>query len=119
MSAPYILPTGSLNGYTVQLYNDVSDFPPHTFIVVTGPDGIPHGYGFAPSTPNSPLAPGQVFDNTGHSWDATSGPISLTGAEYSNLAAFINNSIAYPPYYNVAQGQECSAWAIEAPCSSI
>lgn len=39
--------------YTVEVRtytgSDPRTDPPHTFMVVTGPDGVEHGYGFAPN----------------------------------------------------------------------
>ena len=114
MTTPSPLPTGNLTGYSVQIMNDVKDFPPHTFLVVTGPDKAPHGYGFAPGATNAPIAPGQVFDNTTHPHTTTSGALPLSGEQYNRLANFINDSIANPPRYNVVRGQECTVWAVHA-----
>jgi hypothetical protein len=41
--------------YSVEMRVDVggADGIPHTFIVVTGPDGVERGYGFAPRDPGA------------------------------------------------------------------
>src|ERR1700722_11176790 len=114
MSEPYELPIGDYTGYTIQVFNDVTDFPPHTFIVVTGPDDVPHGYGFAPVTADSPEGPGQIQDDTSHAYTVSSDTYTLTAAQYNNLATFIDNAIASPPYYNITNGQECTNWVYDA-----
>jgi hypothetical protein len=98
---------------------------PHTFIVVTHPDGRQTEYGFVPREGLSPFGPGNI-DVTGPGVNkdphesSFNGPTQdLTDAQYQNMMEFINRSIANPPYYNVfgtaqnGEGTNCTGWAID------
>ena len=102
------------SGYTIQLVNYTGSFPGHTFILITGPNGYQQGWGFYPNANNWPIAPGQLVDDTNHAGNALSDPIPLTISQYNNLLNFITQTIAAPPVYNVVDGSDCTAWALQA-----
>jgi hypothetical protein len=113
------LPVGNLPDYTLQV-NNFLGFPPHTWIVVTGPDGVRHGYGFTPTDQNIHLGPvrfvgpGEIEDDTATIPTVPGDPVILTPAQYNNLSQFINNAIDNPPFYNSLGGQECTNWVYDA-----
>jgi hypothetical protein len=101
------------SGYTLQVMNDTG-LPPHSFIILTGPDGIPHGYGLAPIRSDAPIGSGLIWDNTTHPFTNSSAAIPLTPDQYSNLAQYINASISTQPDYNLFTGHECTNWVYSA-----
>ena len=77
---------------TVELRVDIggADFIPHSFLVVTGPDGIARGYGLAPAEHQTLAGAGHIFDDTDHPYTTTTGKLELTPGEYGSLVSFIN-----------------------------
>ncbi len=90
-----------------------TSLPPHSFLVVVGPDGVERGYGFAPN-PSGMLAQGQVRDDTRHPADVFSGKIEITQAQYDSLMNYISATTANPPVYAAFYGSECSTWVVNA-----
>ncbi|MCX7192031.1 MAG: hypothetical protein NTY60_00095, partial [Proteobacteria bacterium] len=88
-------------------------FPPHSFLVVVGPDGVKRGYGFAPD-PSGLVAPGQVRDDTLHPADVFSGKVEITQAQYWKLMDYIAVTTTNPPDYSAFQGSQCSTWVVNA-----
>ena len=80
------------------------DYIPHTFIIVTGDDGVERGYGFAPAEHGSMTGPGNIFDDTDHEYNASTGKIPLTPDGYRDLMDFINRSRENPPDYYLPFG---------------
>lgn len=92
---------------SVQVRTDVSGMP-HTFLVVTHPDGRVVEYGLVPKEDGSPFSPGKI-DITGesgpdgppHEYDAGTRPQPLSDAQYQKLMQEINRAIGNPPEYNL------------------
>jgi Ca2+-binding RTX toxin-like protein len=99
--------------YSYRIFNDTTGVP-HSFIVISGPNGFKQGYGFAPETEFALFGNGKIANNTNHEFTISTDSISLTPAQYSALAQYINHSIDSPPDYNVLQGQECTNWVYSA-----
>ena len=101
---------------TVELRVDVGgkDLIPHTFIVVTGPDGEAREYGFAPADPRSMQGPGKVYETSKHEYTSSTGKIPLTPEQYDRLMDYINRSIENPPPYDLWFGSQCANWAFNA-----
>jgi hypothetical protein len=61
--------------YTVEMRVDIggSNGIPHSFLVVTGPDGIENGYGLAPLDPGTLVSDGKIYDDINHEYQATTG----------------------------------------------
>lgn len=91
-----------------------SDWIPHSFIVVTGPDGVERGYGLAPREHGTLTGDGKIYDDTNHEYNATTGKLDLSDAEYSRLMDFINRSEQNPPPYYLPFGSQCANWAVKA-----
>jgi hypothetical protein len=101
-----------------------SDGIPHTFLVVTHPDGRVVEYGFAPQVTGL-SGPGQIFISGDGTADGPheygyQGPIQpLSDSQYQRMMENINRSIANPPYYVVTgtwtpgTGTNCTSWAID------
>lgn len=109
---PYRLPTYPASGWTIQAMTDTSGVP-HTFYLLTAPDGTKHGYGLGPEDEFSPIDDGKIYNDTDHPHDADGGagdPHLMTPEEYAAVAAAIDNAIDNPPDYNVFQGNECTNW---------
>ena len=87
--------------------------PPHSFLVVTGPDGVERGYGFAPD-PSGLVQPGHVQDDSNHASDVSSGKVEITQAQYWKLMDYIAVTTTNPPDYSVFQGSQCSTWVVNA-----
>ncbi len=85
--------------------------PPHTFFVLTGPDGIEHEWGFGPV--DSLNGPGVVYEDFKHAYHQTSGPMEVSEAEYLRLQEYIQTTQANPPPYSMFYGSQCSTWAVE------
>lgn len=85
---------------SVELRVDVTGMP-HSFLVITGPDGIERGYGLVPNNEGSPQSPGNIQDDTQHPFDNTTGKIPLSTEDYNRLIDYINNSIQNPPPYDL------------------
>ena len=98
---------------SVELRIDVSGFPGHSFLVITGPDGVERGYGLYPAEKGSPSSDGIIKNDIEHPYDRTTGKIDLTNEGYQHLVDYINNSILYPPLYNVYFGSQCADWAVK------
>ena len=97
-----------------EIRNDTSGLIPHTFIVVTGYDGIPKGWGFYPATSGRANDAGRLLDNTNHFYTSSSGSIQLSGMEYLRLMLFIEQTVDHPPPYSLVFGSQCATWAISA-----
>jgi hypothetical protein len=102
--------------YSVEMRVDVggADGIPHTFIVVTGPDGVERGYGFAPRDPGALAGDGKIWDNTGHEYSQTTGKIPLDPDSYMRLMDYIQKSTENPPPYYLPYGSQCATWAFKA-----
>ena len=87
------------------------DLIPHTFMVITGPDGIERGYGFAPEQTGL-FGDGNVQDDTSHVYDASSGKLSITEDQYSQLMEYINRTSETPPPYALPFGSQCTNWVL-------
>lgn len=82
-------------------------FPPHSFLVVVGPDGIERGYGFAPD-PSGTDAAGQVRDDTKHISSVSSGRVEITQDQYVSLMNYIDTTkaaVGQPVGRNNKRGQ--------------
>jgi len=95
---------------SVELRVDITGVP-HTFLVVTSPDGTVRGYGLAPAENMQLAGPGIIQDDTEHLWDASTGPIPLSLDGYQRLMEYIQRSEENPPPYDVVFGSQCSTWA--------
>jgi hypothetical protein len=100
----------------VELRVDIGggDFIPHTFIVVTGPDGVERGYGLAPLEHGSLTGSGWIYDDTNHEYSASTGKIPLDVDSYARLSSYIQESISNPPPYYLPYGSQCANWAFVA-----
>lgn len=80
--------------YSVEMRVDIGgkDGIPHTFIVVTGVDGIERGYGFAPRESGSLTGDGKIYDDTKHEYSQTTGKIPLDADSYGRLMDYIQKS---------------------------
>ncbi|MDT3718864.1 calcium-binding protein, partial [Pseudomonas oryzihabitans] len=101
---------------SVELRVDVggSDYIPHAFLIVTGPDGVERGYGFAPAEHGSLAGSGKIYDDTYHEYNSTTGKLELSSQEYSRLMDYIRESEANPPPYDLPFGSQCASWAVKA-----
>lgn len=88
--------------------------PPHTFLVITGPDGVAQSVGFAPLVPNSISGPGKIQDDATHLWNVSSGTVEITQAQYWSLMDYIAVTTTTPPDYSAFQGSQCSTWVVNA-----
>ncbi len=84
---------------------------PHTFLVIIDEDGKEHGYGFAPLEHGSLIGDGEIYNDTGHPYDA-SVALTITESQYNTLMTNIEQSSLNPPEYNLPQGQQCTVWAL-------
>ena len=96
---------------------------PHTFIVVTQPDGKTSEYGLVPAVSGSASGPGKI-DVTGsdspsgqpHDWSVSTPAVQLTTDQYNRLMNKINESINNPPDYTFpgqwwpSDGDNCTGW---------
>jgi hypothetical protein len=96
----------------VELRVDVTGIPGHTFLVITDSDGVERGYGFYPAEKGSPESFGTIKDDLGHQYDRTTGKISMTEEESTQVANYINNSIENPPSYTLYFGSQYANWAV-------
>ncbi|MCK6434442.1 MAG: hypothetical protein L6Q68_15620, partial [Aquabacterium sp.] len=62
---------------------------PHTFIIVTAPDGSERGYGLAPAIEGNLIGEGKIYNDFEHRYNSTTGKIELTDDGYARLMAFI------------------------------
>lgn len=85
--------------YSVEMRVDIGgkDGIPHSFIVVTGPDGVERGYGFAPRESGSLTGDGKIYDDTNHEYSQTTGKIPLDADSYRRLMDYIQKSTESPP----------------------
>ena len=85
---------------------------PHTFLVVTHPDGRQIEYGLTPANHSKDSVIGLngpgIIDLTGpgagkrpHEYNFDGASRNLTDAQYAKLMEYINSSIANPPMYHV------------------
>jgi len=102
--------------YSIEMRVDIGgkDGIPHTFIVVTGPDGVERGYGFAPRESGSLTGDGKIYDDTNHEYSQTTGKIPLDADSYGKLMDFIQKSTENPPPYYLPYGSQCANWAFKA-----
>ena len=75
---------------TIEFRVDVSGVP-HSFVIIDNGSGVEQGYGFAPATPNDPMGPGQIYPDTGHEYDFSTGKIQITNDQYNAIANKIND----------------------------
>ncbi|QRR33346.1 hypothetical protein JNX00_17100 [Hydrogenophaga sp. YM1] len=101
---------------SIELRVDVggADWIPHTFIVVTGPDGLERGYGFAPAVSGQLTGEGKIFDDTAHEYSSTTGKIPIDAEGYLRLMEYVEKSTNNPPDYYLPYGAQCSNWAFLA-----
>lgn len=85
---------------------------PHTFLVITGPDGWEMVRGFEPNPNGQLIGDGAVVDNSGHPSDATTGPKPISEQQFENLLGYINETSLNPPQYNLPLGAQCTIWAV-------
>jgi Ca2+-binding RTX toxin-like protein len=104
-----------MNELSVELRVDIGghDYLPHSFLIVTGPDGIERGYGFGPLEDGNMVDYGWIKDNFDHERNTSTGKIPLDVDSYNRLVAYINKSIANPPPYNLFFGSQCANWAVK------
>ena len=102
--------------YSVEMRVDIGgkDGIPHSFIVVTGPDGVERGYGFAPRESGSLTGDGKIYDGTSHEYSQTTGKIPLDADSYGRLMDYIQKSTENPPPYYLPYGSQCANWAFKA-----
>ena len=97
---------------------------PHTFLVVTHPDGRVLEYGLAPQVTGL-SGPGKIFitgldSDLGrtHEFQFQGPTQQLSDTQYQRLMDDINQAIANPPYYIVSgtwtpgEGTNCTGWAV-------
>ena len=101
-----------VDSYSGNTINEV--LIPHTFLVVVDPIGVEKGYGFAPHQTGL-FGEGVVHDDTNHPYDASSGKIDITQAQYDQLMAYINQP---PPPYALPFGAQCTTWALQGLADS-
>jgi hypothetical protein len=91
---------------SVELRVDIwgDDGLPHSFLIITDPNGVERGYGFGPSEDGKMIDDGVINNNLPHDSIATTGKIPLDVDSYNRLVAYINKSIANPPPYNLFLG---------------
>ncbi|AAF83478.1 hemolysin-type calcium binding protein [Xylella fastidiosa 9a5c] len=85
------------NNISVEIRYDVGgvDGIPHTFIVITLPDGTEREYGYGPANPGSRSGPGTVFETGAHTkereheYNTSSSKHSITLDQYNALMDFI------------------------------
>jgi hypothetical protein len=87
---------------------------PHSFLVITGPDGVAQSVGFSPVVHGALSGPGNVTDDAGHPWDESSGSVEITQAQYRSLMNYIAATTTNPPDYSVFLGSQCSTWVVNA-----
>ncbi|WP_279361525.1 calcium-binding protein [Xanthomonas sacchari] len=82
-----------------------SDNIPHTFFVITNPDGTQKEYGFAPSVGGKPWGDGKVYE-TGkgteegeHEYQGSSSKVAITDAQYGKIMDFINSTRSGSTYW--------------------
>lgn len=111
------------NNSTAQIRVDTggADFVPHTFLVITQPDGIQFEYGLVPKEHLALSGPGHI-DITGKGFGKNphernpqyDGPIvPLTHSQYDAFKKIIEREKSNPPYYNVlgaGNGINCTQW---------
>ena len=110
---------------TIQVRADVGgeDRIPHTFIVVTHPDGRVMEYGLVPFENGSPAGPGKIGitgpnspSERTHEWSVSTPSIQLTPDQYTRLMDKITDSINNPPDYTVpgqwwpSDADNCTGW---------
>jgi len=107
-----VTPTIEIRSYLGRLGNPPE--PPHTFIVITNPDGTEMILGFHPKSGTGDLnaIDGIIMDDTSELWDTTTGPMEITN--YQALMDFVHQSEINPPTYSLFFGSECTNWAIKA-----
>ena len=66
-------------------YFSLSSWIPHTFLVVTGPDGNGRGYGLAPAEEGNFSGAGKIYDDTNHRWNSSTGKIEISDEDYQSL----------------------------------
>ena len=104
-------------GASVELRVDIggTDLIPHTFIIVTDPNGEQRGYGFAPKESHVLQGAGHIYNDLDHEWNkkgqATTGPIPLDANAHNKLNDYIQKSIENPPPYDLLFGSHCATWA--------
>ena len=113
---------------SVQVRVDIggADYIPHTFLVVTHPNGTVSEYGLVPAAHGTMSGAGRI-DLTGsggvppHEYQFATPATPLTGPQYSALIDFIGGSVVNPPNYLVTDGwssvsgsENCTGWAIKA-----
>ena len=94
---------------SVEVRVNILDFPPHTFMQITGTDGTVTTVGYSP-TVTGIFGAGQVTDNSIHSYDASSGPMQISELQYQKLMAFVARTKNSPPVYDIVGGSQCSVW---------
>lgn len=92
---------------SVEIRVNVLDFPPHTFIQITGSDGTVTTVGYSP-TVTGIWGVGQVTDNTRHAFDATSGSMQISELQYQKLMSYVARTENSPPVYDIIGGSQCS-----------
>ena len=108
-----------------------TDKIPHTFLVLTHPDGSQEEYGLAPGNHLKESSYGMSGKgkidvtkisniNDGHEFHIQ-GPVQeLNDSQYQRLMEYINTSIENPPNYLLpgkwfpGEGKNCTNWAIDA-----
>jgi len=73
--------------YFVEIRVDTfaDDALPHTFIVITGPDGVEQGWGFAPAESGQMNDAGWIYDDTNHAYNISSGKMEITESQFNLL----------------------------------
>ncbi|MCK6431568.1 MAG: hypothetical protein L6Q68_00850, partial [Aquabacterium sp.] len=94
--------------------SEIRSWIPHTFIIVTGPDGSERGYGLAPAIDGQLIGEGKIYNDIEHRYNSTTGKIELTDDGYARLMAFIRSSELNPPWYYLPFGSQCANWAVKA-----
>ncbi|MDO8812808.1 MAG: calcium-binding protein [Gallionella sp.] len=93
--------------------NVIPNIIPHTFMQITGPDGTITTVGFKPLQDGSAFGPGQVANDAGHPYDASSGTIQITDEQYQKLMDYVNRSSnANPPLLYDLSGEQCASWVV-------
>jgi hypothetical protein len=105
-----------MSGYTVEVRTAILEegHTIHTWLHITKPDGTGEAWGFYPKD----ITPGNIIYGDGEvrsealdgEYSSSSGPISITEAEYNALIDYKINTEHQD--YSIPLGQQCTTWAV-------
>jgi hypothetical protein len=94
----------------VTIYSDISGVP-HTFLGITGNNGIEKRVGFAPEKPGI-FGRGVINDDSRHEFQYFY-DMEITDEQYTKLMKRIEADESNPPFYNLPVGAQCTVWAMD------